>query len=148
MKENESTVSFSLTVKRASDALEFYTRALGAVELFRMPTPDGGLAHAEFIIGNTRIFMSDESPEWHAAAMPEGTTAACLFSIQTDSCDTAFKQAVEAGGEALSGPEDQFWGHRSAMIRDPFGYRWSFSELIEELTPEEVAKRAQELFGG
>jgi PhnB protein len=148
MNENQPTVAFSLTVKNGSEALDFYTRAFGAEELYRMPTPDGGVAHCEFTIGHTRIYLSDESPEWHAEAMPEGSKASCLFSIATDSCDDSFRRAVEAGGQALNKPRDQFWGSRSAMVLDPFGYRWSFSEIIEEVSPEEMQRRANELFGG
>lgn len=146
--ENEPTVAVSLTVKNSSEALDFYTRAFGAEELFRMPTPDGGVAHAEFMLGNTRMYISDESEEWHAFAMKEGTTASHLMAISTDNCDESFKKAVDAGGEGLTGPEDQFWGMRTAIVKDPFGYRWSFRELVEEVSPEEMAKRAQELFGG
>mgnify|MGYP001825995972 CR=1 FL=1 len=142
----EPTISVSLTVKDANSALKFYSEALGANELFRMPTPDGGVAHAEFMIGNTRIFISDEAAEWHAFAMPEGTMASCLFSIATDDCDGSYDRAVKAGAEALSEPQNQFWGERSAIIKDPFGYRWSFSQKVEEVSPEEMEKRAQEYF--
>ena len=142
----EPTVSFSLTVKDAAKALAFYAVSFGAVEVFRMPIPDGGVAHAEFMIGNTRIYISDESEEWHAFAMPEGTTASCLFSIMTEDCDRAYNQAVKAGAESLRVPENQFWGMRSAIVKDPFGYRWSFNQMVEEVPPEELAKRAQELF--
>jgi PhnB protein len=145
-KKEAPTVSLSLTVKDAAKALDFYAEAFGAVEIFRMPIPDGGVAHAEFMIGNTRIYISDESEAWHAFAMPEGTTAACLFSIVTEDCDRAYNQAIRAGAESLREPENQFWGMRSAIVKDPFGYRWSFSQMIEEVSPEELAKRAQELF--
>ncbi len=144
----EPTVAISLTVNDSAAALDFYTQALGAKELYRMPDPNGGIAHAEFMIGNTHMYMSDASDEWHAYPMAEGTKASCLFSIQTESCDTAYDQAVEAGGESLNQPETQFWGMRTAMIVDPFGYRWSFSELVEELSAEEMEKRAQEAFAG
>lgn len=148
MNENSPTVALSLTAKSAHDALDFYTRAFGAEELVRMPTPDGGVGHAEFMIGNTKLYLSDEDPEWHAFAMPEGASASCLIAIVTEDCDAAFAKAVEAGGEVLSEPTDHFWGMRSAMIKDPFGYRWSLGQITEVLTPEEVAQRAQELFGG
>lgn len=144
---NEPTIAVSLTVKNAAEALDFYTRALGAEELFRMPTPDGGIAHAEFLLGNSRIFISEESPEWHAYAMTGETTASSLLAILTASCDTSYKKAVDAGAVALNQPENQFWGARTAMIKDPYGYRWSFREVVEEVTPEEMAKRAKELFG-
>ena len=144
----EPTVSLSLTVKDSAAALAFYTSALGAEEVFRMPSPDGGVAHAEFVLGNTRIFISDEADEWHAFAMPEGAMASCLFSIATDDCDAAYQRAMAAGAQSLSEPEDRFWGTRSALIKDPFGYRWSFNQVIEEISPEELAQRAEAFFGG
>ena len=142
----EPTVALSLTVKKASRALKFYTDALAAEELYRMPTPEGGVAHAEFRIGNTRMYISDESEEYHAFAMPEGVTASCLFSIITEDCDRSYNRAIEAGAQPLSEPSDQFWGTRSAIVRDPFGYRWSFNQVIEDLSVEEIEKRAQKLF--
>lgn len=144
---NAPSVSFSLTVKSASDALAFYTAAFNAVELYRMPSPDGGTFHAEFMLGNTRIYMSDEAEGWHAKALPEGTMAPCLFAISVDDPDTAFKQAVEAGAKPLNEPEDHFWGSRSGMVLDPFGYRWSLTKQVEEVPPEEIMRRASELFG-
>ena len=141
------TVSLSLTVKDANEALKFYQDALDAKEVFRLPTPDGGIAHAEFMVGNTHIYISDEAPDWHAFAMPEGGMASCLFSIMVDDCDKAHEQAVKVGAKSLSPPQDQFWGMRSAVVKDPFGYRWSFGHMIEEVHPEELAQRAQAFFG-
>ncbi len=144
----EPTVFVSLTVKNASEALDFYTRAFNAQELFRLPMPNGEVAHAEFMLGNTKMSISGESPEFHAFAMPENTKASCLFAIATESCDKSYEQATAAGAEGLSSPEDQFWGTRIVIIKDPYGYRWSFSEIIEEVSPEEMARRAQKLFEG
>lgn len=144
--ENEPTVGVSLTVKNTSKALEFYTSAFGAEELFRIPTPDGGIAHAEFMLGNTRIFISDESEEWHAYAIPEGSKSSSLLAVTTDSCDKSFQQAIDAGGEGLSDPTVQFWGAKTAIVKDPFGYRWVLREVLEEVSSEEMAKRAQKLF--
>jgi PhnB protein len=144
----ESTVELSLTCKHAADALNFYTKAFGAVELFRMTTPDGGVAHAEFMLGNTHLYISDESPCWHAVAMPKGVMASCNFSITTEDCDQSFARAVEAGGAVLRAPENQFWGKRTAMVCDPFGYRWSFSQHVEDVSPEEMMKRAQAVMSG
>lgn len=142
----EPTVSLSLTVKDTATAFTFYAQALDAVEVFRMPSPDGGIAHAEFMIGTTHIYISDEAEQWHAFAMPEGTTASCLFSIITKDCDAAYHKAIEAGAQSLNPPENQFWGTRSALIKDPFGYRWSFNQIVEKITPEEMEKRAQAFF--
>ena len=143
---NPPTVSFSLTVKETAQALQFYADALGAKEVFRLPTPDGGIAHAEFMIGNTHIYISDEAPDWHAFAMPAGGMASCLFSIVVADCDRAYEQALAAGAESLSPPQDHFWGMRSAVVKDPYGYRWSFGQLIEEVPPEELVSRAQAFF--
>ncbi|MGF1679405.1 MAG: VOC family protein [Candidatus Methylacidiphilales bacterium] len=140
-------VSISLTVKDGVAALDFYAAALGGKELYRLPTPEGGIGHAEFMIGDAKIYLSEESPEWHAYAMPEGTTASCLFSIATPECDASYQRAVSAGAQALSEPQDFFWGARSAIIKDPYGYRWAFVQMIEQLTPEEVAERAQKIYG-
>ena len=92
----EPTVSISLTFKRAADALDFYSKAFGAVELFRMSPAEGIVPHAEFMIGNTHMLMSDESPMWQASAMPEGTMASCLFAINVDNVDEAFAKAIES----------------------------------------------------
>ncbi len=145
---SEPTVSFSLTVPDAAQALEFYTHAFGAQELFRLPAPDGSVAHAEFMVGNSRIYISGEAPEWHAFALPEGQLASCLFSIATENCENSHKCAIAAGAESLTEPENFFWGTRSSMVKDPFGYRWSFNQKIEDLTPEEIDRRAKEFYSG
>ena len=147
-EKTEPTICISLTVKNTAEALEFYARAFNAKELFRMPLPDGGVGHAEFMIGNTRVCISDESEEWHAYAMPDGMAAPCLFAIQVDNCDQAFEQAVTAGAKTLNEPIDYFWGMRSAMVNDPYGYRWALGQRVEEVSPEEMMKRAKDLFGG
>jgi PhnB protein len=140
---NEPTVSFSLTCKSAADALDFYTRAFGAMELFRLSPAPGIVPHAEFMIGSTHINISDEAPTSHAYAIPEGGLAPCVFTIQVEDCDKAFERALATGGSPLSPSRDQFWGKRTALIRDPFGYRWSFSQHIEDVSPDELLKRAQ-----
>lgn len=144
---SEQNVSISLTVKDGSKALEFYDKALGAKETMRMLDPNGGVGHAEFMLGETKIYLSEESDEWHAYAMPEGGRASCLFSVGTEDCDESYRRAVEAGGVGLNEPEDMFWGGRCSMFQDPFGYRWSFVQILEVLTPEEVKKRAKDAMG-
>ena len=146
--ENYPTVNLSLTVNNAAVALEFYTQAFGAKEDYHMDGPDGSIVHCEFTIGNTRIMMSGGDPQWHAVAMPEGAMSSCLFNIVCEDCDSAYDQAVAAGAKTLNPPTDYFWGVRSAMVLDPFGYRWSLGQQTEQLTSEEIAQRAKELFGG
>jgi len=146
MNEMRPSVSTSLTVNDGNAALDFYEKAFGAKVLCRMASPDGGLGHGEFEIGNTKFYISDECSEWHATALTEGVKAPCVFSVAAEDCDAAFNQAVAAGGEALMSPEDRFWGVRTGMILDPFGYRWSFAQFLEEVSYEEMEKRAKELY--
>lgn len=146
-RQEEPTVAVSLTVKNTAAALEFYSKAFGAVELYRIPTPDGDIAQAEFTIGNTTFYISGESEEWHAYAMADGAMASSLLVILTDSTNDSYEQATGAGAEGLSDPQDQFWGMRTAIVKDPFGYRWSFREVVEKLSLEEIMERAKKVMG-
>ncbi|MEM0966477.1 MAG: VOC family protein [Verrucomicrobiota bacterium] len=152
MSENVSvtvpSVTISLTTKDSNEALDFYAKGFEAVELYRLPSPDGGIAHAEMAIKGTKIYISDEDDDFKAYAMPEGAMASCLFSVESGNCDEDYERAIAAGATSLSAPEDQFYGARTAIVLDPFGYRWCFVQVIEVISDEEVAKRAQELFGG
>ncbi|MEM8549330.1 MAG: VOC family protein [Verrucomicrobiota bacterium] len=145
--EYPSSVIISLTVKSAADALAFYQKAFGAEEVYRMDGPDGSVPHCEFKIGNTHIMMSDEDPAWNAMAMPEGSMSSSLFGIMSENCDADYDVAVQAGAKSLSPPTDYFWGMRSAMVVDPFGFRWNLGQKIEDVSPEEMARRAQEMYG-
>ena len=147
MSSLEKTLSLSLTVKNTEEALEFYSKAFDAKERFKIPLPSGGIAHAEFMINDTRVFISDESEDWSAKAINDGEVAPCLFVLLTDSCDKSFQKALEAGAEKMLEPADYFFGVRVGVVKDPFGYRWSFREVLEEVSNEEIKKRAKELFG-
>ncbi len=139
----EPTVSISLTFKRAADALDFYSKAFGAVELFRMSPAEGVVSHAEFMIGNTHMLMSDESPMWQASAMPEGTMASCLFAINVDNVDEAFAKAIEAGATPLSPPRGSVLGqaHRHCLrsiwlsLESASTYRGRFAGRNDETSP-------------
>ncbi|MEO0445069.1 MAG: VOC family protein [Verrucomicrobiota bacterium] len=131
------TLSLSLTVADAAEALAFYEKALGIKELFRLPLPDGTVVHAEFLLGNCRLFVSPPSSDWKAEALPEGQAASCLFAVESDDPDASYARAVEAGCEEVSEPANQIWGVRTAVVKDPFGYRWNFRKVVEELTPEQ-----------
>ena len=138
-----SSVTPSLTVADGAAALEFYTRALDATELCRMPDPRSGkIMHAEFQIGDSRLMLADESPDCGNTAPAVGKGG--LFMIYLADVDTAFAKAVAAGATALSEPADQFWGDRSGCIADPFGYRWMLATHVRDVPPEEMAKAAAE----
>lgn len=142
------TVTPSLTVRHAAEALEFYKKALGAEELYRLPSPDGKLLHAEMQIGDSRVMLSDEFPAWQSLSPHTiGGTAGTLM-IYVEDVDAAFKKAVDAGAKVTSEPTDQFWGDRVAGILDPYGHKWSLAMHVEDVTPEEIIERAAKMFGG
>lgn len=141
--EGYHSVTPSLTAVNGRDALDFYVRAFGAVEIFRMEDSETGkLVHAEFQIGDSRIMISDEFPEFGAVAPPLGMGG--LFMIYVEDVDAAFARAVFEGGTVLQVPVDQFWGDRSARIADPIGYRWTLATRLREVGSEEMAKAVAE----
>jgi len=139
------SVSISLTTKNSAEALDFYAAAFDAKELARMEKPEGGIGHAEFDLRGTKIFISDEEESYGAKAFAPEQTAACLFSMMSEDCDADHTKATEAGATTIMPPTDQFYGARIAIVRDPYGYRWCLMQIIEELSPLEIAKRAKAL---
>ncbi|MCW0218484.1 MAG: VOC family protein [Prosthecobacter sp.] len=131
------SVTPSLTVKDAGAALAFYQAAFGAVEHYRLPDKKtGGIAHAEFSIGDCKLMISDEYPAFGAVA-PE-IAHGCLFMIYVADIEAAFIQAVDAGGIVTFPPTDQFYGDRTARLNDPFGYRWTLAQRVKDISVSEM----------
>ena len=141
--EGYHTITPYLIVKDGPRAIEFYKKAFGAQELFRMPGPDGNIAHAELQIGNSRFMLGTESPQMGSRS-PETLkgTPVGLF-LYLEDVDTAYKRAVDAGAKAQQPPQDMFWGDRYGKVADPFGHEWQLATHKEDVTPEEVGRRAQ-----
>jgi PhnB protein len=131
-----------LTVRDGVAALALYQRAFGAVETSRIMMPDGVLGHAEMLIGQAPIMLSGEFPAMGVVG-PEtlGGTSGSLH-IYVEDVDTFAARAIEAGCKLLSPIADQFYGERVARLEDPFGHRWSFASRIEEISNEEMMRRA------
>lgn len=142
---SDTTVTISLTVKDVAGALDFYAKAFGAQESLRMPMPDGTVVHAEFSIGATPMYISCESEDWDAFPNQPNQSASCLFSVGTDDCDAAFQRALEAGATPIEEPKDQFWGCRTGVVRDPYGYRWSLRQVVEILSEDEIMDRVKQM---
>jgi PhnB protein len=136
------TVTPSLTVRDGAAALDFYARAFGVIEHYRLPEPSGKVMHSEFQIGDSRMMLSDEYPEFGAVAPEMGKGG--LFMIYVEDCEAALARAIEAGATLLEPATDQFWGDRTARVADPFGYRWTLAQHVREVTPEEIVKGAAE----
>jgi PhnB protein len=141
--EGYHTITPYLIVKDGPRAIEFYKKAFGAQELFRMAGPDGKIAHAELQIGNSRFMLGTESPQTGSQS-PETLkgTPVGLF-LYLEDVDAAFKRAVDAGAKATQPPQDMFWGDRYGKVADPFGHEWQLATHKEDVAPAEMDKRAQ-----
>jgi PhnB protein len=137
-----------IIVRDAASALDFYARAFGAEEKFRLTDPAGRIGHAEIAIGDAIVMLADEHPEWGAVSPDSlGGTPVSLHLSVADA-DAAAERAVAAGATLLRPVEDQFHGNRSGMIADPFGHKWMISQQTETVSPEEMQRRYEELLAG
>jgi uncharacterized glyoxalase superfamily protein PhnB len=146
--ENFRAVTPYLRVRGAADAIEFYKRAFGAEEVVRMTGPDGrAVMHAEIRIGDSMVMVGDEYPQMKVVGPQTlGGTSVGIHLYVTD-CDAAYARAVAAGATGMMPPADMFWGDRFAKLKDPFGHEWSVATHVEDVTPEECARRAAKAFG-
>ncbi len=143
------TITPHLVVLGAAEAIAFYKKAFGAEEVETMAGPDGKLMHAEIKIGDSMVMLADEMPGMEYFMAPpslKGTTiGVCLY---VEDADAVFQQAVEAGAKVAMPMMDAFWGDRYGKITDPFGHVWEIVTHKEDLTPEEMAERAQAFSSG
>lgn len=146
--EGYHSVTPYLSIKGAAAAIDYYKDAFGATELFRMAGPDGKIGHAEIKIGNSPIMLADEFPEMEfVSPQTLGGTPIGLM-IYVDDVDTMFKRAISKGAKEVKPLQDQFYGDRSGTLRDPFGHVWTVATHVEDIAPEEIAKRAAAAHGG
>ncbi len=128
-----------LTIDGAAEAIEFYKKAFGAVELFRMNGPDGKVGHAEIRIGNSPVMIGEACPQAGTRA-PDGPTPVGLL-IYVEDVDALAKQAVTAGAKLVQPVMDQMWGDRMGKLVDPHGHQWSIATHIEDVSHAEVTAR-------
>ncbi len=144
--EGFHTVTPQLTLDNATQAIEWYKKALGADEVARHVGPDGKIMHAELRIGDS-IFMLNDAMGGGKGPRAYGGSPMSLWVYVKD-CDALFNRAVGAGAKVAAGPmgamQDQFWGDRSGTFDDPYGYRWSIATRKEDLSPSEMERRQKE----
>jgi PhnB protein len=142
--EGYHTVTPYLSVRDAAHALDFYKQAFGAKEVMRMNGPEGKVSHAEIKIGDSIVMVSEEnsSNELRSPQALNGSTVSIFLYL--DDVDPVFKKAISAGAKEVQPLADQFWGDRYGRLRDPFGHSWSLATHIEDVSPTEMGKRAQE----
>ena len=129
-----------LTISGAADAIEYYKKAFGATELFRMDH-QGKVGHAEIKIGDSPIMLADEFPEMAQVSPKTLGGSPVGIMIYVDDVDTIFNRAIAAGGEQQKPLQDQFYGDRSGTLKDPFGHVWTVATHKEDVTSEEMDKR-------
>ncbi|NRP75009.1 hypothetical protein ILFOPFJJ_05932 [Ensifer psoraleae] len=148
MSTSISSLTPYFIVKNARTAIDFYVRAFGAEELFRMTDPrDGRIGHAELKIGESTVMIADEYPDFGALSPDTIGGSPVTFHLATLSVDADLARAVDAGAVVLRAAADQAYGERVAMVVDPFGHRWMLSQKIEDVAPEEMQRRWNEETG-
>ncbi len=142
------TLRAHMTVHDAKAAIDFYARAFGAEELFRLVEPAGRVGHAEIRIGDSVLMLNDEYPDFGARSPAAIGGSPVAFHIRVADADAAVKRAVKAGATVVRPVEDQFYGERMGMVACPFGYRWSLSVPKEQIDAAEMQKRWTSMLEG
>jgi len=142
--DNYPRVSPYLVVDGASDAIDFYTSVFGATERGRMPMPDGKVGHAELTLGDSLVMLADPFPAVGAVSPADVGGTPVTISIYVEDVDGVLDAAVAAGAKVVRPVQDQFYGDRTGTIEDPWGHRWTVASHIEDVPPDEMAKRAAE----
>ena len=140
--EGYHTVTAYLIISGAGGAIEFYKKALGASEVMRLDDPSGRIHHAEIEIGDSRIMLADEHPELQALSPKTIGGSPVTMHVYVEDVDAAVERAVKAGAKLVRPVADQFYGDRTGGIEDPFGYRWYMATHKEDLTMDEIRRRA------
>ena len=137
-----------LIFDNAAAALEFYKKALRAVELMRFPAPGGKIGHAEIRIGDSPVMLADESPEMNARSARTIGGSPISLMVYVEDVDALVARAVAAGAKLVRPVANQFYGDRTGGIDDPFGYHWYIATHVEDVPPDELKKRAAKAMGG
>ena len=125
-----------LVLEDAASAIEFMKKVLDADDYVRMDGPDGSIMHAELRIGDSVVMVG--------GAGGENLPQPAMLHVYVEDCDATYNRALEAGATSLREPENQFYGDRSAMVKDTWGNSWSFATHVEDVSPEEMERRMAE----
>jgi PhnB protein len=131
-----------LFIKDAAGAIEFYKKVFGAAEIMRMAGPNGQIMHAELRIGDSVVMLSDENPQMGAVSPQSLGGTASGINVYIADVDSVVQKAVDSGAKLVRPVKDQFYGDRSGTLIDPFGHMWSVATHVEDVSPEEMRKRA------
>ena len=146
--EGYHTIIPYLSIKGAADAIEFYKKAFGASESMRVAQPDGRIGHAELRLGDSRIMLADEFPDMDFRSPLSMGGSPVHIHLYVESVDTVVGRAVSAGAKVIRPVQDQFYGDRTGTVADPYGHVWHVATHTEDLSPEEIGKRATAMHEG
>lgn len=132
-----------LSIDGASAAIDFYTVVFGATERMRMPAADGKVGHAELQIGESVIMLADAFPEMGSSSPKSIGGTPVTVMVYVEDVDAVFARALEAGAIEERPVEDQFYGDRAGQFEDPFGHKWFVASHVEDVPPDELARRAE-----
>ena len=135
-----------LRVSDATKAIDYYCKAFGAEERYRLVEPSGRVGHAELVFGDTTIMLSDEYPEMGILSPKSIGGTSVSIHLHVDNADEVLARAEAAGGEIARPAQDQFYGERSGTVRDPFGHEWNIGHEIEKVSTEEMQRRYDAMF--
>lgn len=136
-----------LVVSDAPAAIDFYVKAFGVTEIFRLTEPGGRVGHAELDFGGMTLMLADEFPECGLLAASADGAPPVSIHLHVDDADAFIRRAAEHGATVESEPRDEFYGERSGAIRDPFNHRWLIGHSIEKISSGEMQRRYTEMFG-
>jgi PhnB protein len=136
--EGYHSVTPYLLVEDADGLIDFIKGAFGAEETLRMPGPDGKIGHAELRVGDSIVMLAE------ASTSDRGTQFPAMLMVYVEDADKTYRRALEAGGSSLREPRDEFYGDRSSAVRDRFGNDWWIHTHVEDVPPEEMARRAEQ----
>ena len=138
--EGMHSVTPHLVCAGAADAIEFYKKAFGAVEVARLPGPDGKLMHAMIRVGDSAIMLVDENPQYGMLGPKALKGSSVTIHLYVDDADACVARAVKAGAKVTMPLDDMFWGDRYGKLEDPFGHHWSVATHIRDVSMEEIQK--------
>lgn len=145
--EGQHSLTVYMGVSPAAEAIEFYKKAFGAQEMFRLDAPGGRVGHAELQIGDSRLMLSEPCDQGGFVSPQPGIKTSFAMHLYVPDVDEQFKRAVAAGASVVTEVQDMFYGDRSGSVRDPFGHLWFIGTHKEDLSPDEIRERAMKMFG-
>jgi PhnB protein len=143
--EGYSTVTPYLVIQGAGAAIDYYKKVFGAIERMRMDAPGGMIGHAELTIGGSMIMLADEFPDMGYRGPKAFGGSPVSLMLYVANVDEVFKRALDAGAKPLRPVADQFYGDRMGTLEDPFGHVWTIGTHVEDVSPEEMRRRSEEM---